>query len=493
MSTDEEQTAAPGSGAPSGATLELSRDEMRAMGYQVVDILVEHFATLHDQPVRGWASRADLEARFREPAPDGPSDPAAVLARLERDMMPFFTRVTHPRHFAFIPIPSNFVGAMADALASGLNPFLGTWFAGSGPSEIEVVTIDWLCKECGLPPESGGLFVSGGSVANLTALGAARHARLEVRGQSPTDAVVYFSDQTHSCVERALAVLGFRADQMRKIPADDRFRLPLAALATAIAADRAAGRIPFCVIANAGTTNTGAVDPLPELAALCRREDLWLHVDGAYGAAAVVCDRGRRALAGIEQVDSLALDPHKWLFQPAECGCVLVRDRRLLLDTYTVHPEYLQDVHRDAEAVNFCDYGIQLSRGFRALKLWMTIQVFGMDNLRAAVEHGFVLAETAEALLRAGGPWEVFTPAEMGIVSFRFIAPGCSEERLDALQIEIVDRLLEGGWAVVTSTRLAGHNALRLCTINPRSTVDDVRGTIERMARIGEELVGLRP
>lgn len=475
------------------STLELSRDDMRAMGYRVVDLLVEHFATLRDQPVRGWASRADLEARFREPAPEGPSDPAAVLDRLERDLMPFFTRVTHPRHFAFIPIPSNFVGAIADALASGLNPFAGTWFAGSGPAEIELVTIDWLCKECGLPAEAGGLFVSGGSVANLTALGAARHARLEVRGQSPAEAVVYFSDQTHSAVDRALAVLGFRPDQMRKIPADGRFRLPVAAVEAALAADRAAGRIPFCVIANAGTTNTGAVDPLPELAALCRREDLWLHVDGAYGAAAVLCDRGRRALAGLDQADSLSLDPHKWLFQPAECGCVLVRDRRLLHETYTVHPEYLQDVHRDAEAVNFCDYGIQLTRGFRALKLWMTIQVFGMDNLRAAIEHGFELAETAEELLRAGGSWEILTPAEMGIVSFRFTAPGLSEERLDAIQLAIVDALLAERWAVVTSTRLAGHNALRLCTINPRSTVDDVRGTIERMARIGEELVGLRP
>jgi glutamate/tyrosine decarboxylase-like PLP-dependent enzyme len=475
------------------STLEMSRDDMRALGYQVVDLLVEHFATLKDQPVRGWASRADLEARFREPAPEGPSDPAAVLARLERDLIPFFTRVNHPRHFAFIPIPSNFVGAMADALVAGLTPFAGTWFAGSGPAEIELVTIDWLCRACGLPAEAGGLFVSGGSVANLTALGAARHARLEVRGERTAGAVLYFSDQTHSSVERALAVLGFRADQMRKIPADDRFRLPLPRLEEEIAADRAAGRIPFCVIANAGTTNTGAVDPLPELAALCRREDLWLHADGAYGAAAVVCDRGRRALGGIEQVDSLSLDPHKWLFQPIECGCVMVRDRRLLHDTYTVHPEYLQDVHSDAEAVNFCDYGIQLSRSFRALKLWMTIQVFGMEHLRAAVDRGFVLAMAAEALLRAGGPWEVINPAEMGIVSFRFTAPGLSEEALDALQIEIAERQRAEGFALLTTTRLHGRNALRLCTINPRITEDDLRQTIEDLARIGAHLTAGAP
>jgi aromatic-L-amino-acid/L-tryptophan decarboxylase len=473
-------------------TLELSRDEMRALGYQVVDLLVEHFATLRDQPVRGWASRADLEARFREPAPEGPSDPAAVLARVERDLMPYFTRVNHPRHFAFIPIPSNFVGAMADALAAGLTPFAGNWFAGSGPSEIELVTLDWLCRACGLPAEAGGLFVSGGSVANLTALGAARHVRLDARGEDLSRAVAYFSDQTHSSIERALAVLGFREDQMRKIPADDRFRLPLAALAAEIAADRAAGRVPFCVVANAGTTNTGTVDPFPELAALCRGEDLWLHADGAYGASAAVCERGRRALAGLELVDSLSLDPHKWLFQPIECGCVLVRDRRLLHETYSVHPEYLQDTHRDAEAVNFCDHGIQLTRGFRALKLWMTIQVFGMAHLRAAVERGFVLAETAEALLRAGGPWEVITPAEMGIVSFRYAPPGVSEEVLDALQIEIAERQRGEGFALVASTRLQGRNALRFCTINPRTTEDDLRRTLDDLARIGAEILGAR-
>jgi aromatic-L-amino-acid/L-tryptophan decarboxylase len=469
-------------------TLELSREGMRDFGYRIVDLLVEHFATLPEQPVRGWASRGELEARFREPAPNRPSDPAVVLARLQRDLMPFFVRINHPRFFAFVPSPSNFVGAMADALVAGLTPFAGTWFGGSGPSGLELVTVEWLCRECGLPAEAGGLFVSGGSVANLTALGAARHARLEARGEEPGRAVVYLSDQTHSSVERALRVLGFRAEQIRSLPSDERFRLALPALQEAIAGDRAAGRIPFCVVANAGTTNTGAVDPLPELADLCRREDLWLHADGAYGAAAVIAEPGRRALAGLERVDSLSLDPHKWLFQPIECGCVLVRDRRLLHDAYAVHPEYLQDVHRDLEAVNFCDHGIQLTRSFRALKLWLTIQVFGMDHLRSAVARGFELAETAEALLRGGGPWEVLNPAAMAIVSFRCVKPGLSEDELDPLQLEIADRLRAEGWAFVTSTRLHGRNALRLCTINPRTTEDDLRGTIERMARIGEGL-----
>lgn len=467
-------------------TLELPPEELRKLGYRIVDLLVERTATLPDRPVTGWGSRERLEALFREPPPDGPRDPEEVLARLERDLFPCFMPISHPRFFAFVPGPGNLVGALADALAAGLNPFLGTWFAGSGPAEIELVTLDWLRDLCGLPAEAGGLFVSGGSVANLTALHAARHARLQ--GEDPGRAVTYLSDQTHSSVERALAVLGFRPDQVRKLPADGAFRLPLDLLEREIAADRAAGRVPFCVVANAGTTNTGAVDPLPELADLCRREDLWLHADGAYGAAAVLCERGKRALQGLERVDSLSLDPHKWLFQPIEIGCVLVRDRRLLHDAFTIHPEYLQDVHRDREAVNFCDYGIQLTRGFRALKLWMSIQVFGMDAFRRAVDRGFDLAETAEAVLRESPSWEVTTPARMGIVSFRYVIPGRTEEELDELQIRIVDGLRAEGFALATSTRLRGRTALRLCTINPRTTDEDVRATIEHMARLGEGL-----
>lgn len=473
---------------PEPERLELSREEMRTLGYRIVDLLVERTAGLADLPATGWAGRDELEALFREPAPEAPRDPADVLARLERDLFPRFMPIAHPRFFAFVPGPSNFVGAMADALAAGLNPFLGTWFAGSGPAEIELVTLEWLRDLCGLPEEAGGLMVSGGSMANLTALCAARHARLESRGEDPACAVIYLSDQTHSSVERALRVLGFRSDQIRKLATDDELRLPAALLRQAVAADRAAGRLPFCVVANAGTTNTGAVDPLPELADLCRDESLWFHADGAYGAAARLCERGRQALAGLERVDSLSLDPHKWLFQPIEIGCVLLRDRRLLHDAFTIHPEYLQDVHRDREAVNFCDYGVQLTRGFRALKLWMTVQVFGMDAIRRAVDRGFDLAERAEAILRESPAWELTTPARMGIVSFRYVAPGRTGEELDAIQQGIVDGLRSSGFAIATSTRLRGRTALRLCTINPRTTDEDLRATLARMARIGQGL-----
>jgi glutamate/tyrosine decarboxylase-like PLP-dependent enzyme len=254
-----------------------------------------------------------------------------------------------------------------------------------------------------------------------------------------------------------------------------------------VAADRALGRRPFCVIANAGTTNTGAVDPLPELARICRRENLWLHADGAYGAAAVICDRGRKLLDGLELVDSLSLDPHKWLFQPFEIGCVLLSDGRLLKDAFRIMPEYLRDVHRFEEEVNFCDYGIQLTRSFRALKLWLSFKVFGLGAFRTAVERGFELAEIADARLRESACWEIVTPAQLGIVSFRYVAPGLSAAELDAVNERIAAGITASGFAVLASTTLLGRTTLRLCTINPRTGDDDIRETIARLEEQAKE------
>ncbi len=451
---------------------------MRTLGYLVVDTLVEHFAGLGAGPVGAKGRRPDLESLFREPVPERGTDAARLVRYLTGTVFATMMHVDHPRFFAFVPSPGNFVSAMADALASGFNGFIGTWFGGSGPAQIELVTIDWLRQLCGLPERAGGLFVSGGSMANLTALAAARHARLKYDIRPAT---IYCSDQTHSSIERALRVLGFSPSQIRKLPSDDRFRLPLAALEREVAADRALGRTPFCVIANAGATNTGAVDPLPELAGFCRREKLWLHADGAYGAAAVICERGRRLLEGLDLVDSLSLDPHKWLFQPFEIGCVLLRDAHMLKDAFRIMPEYLRDVHRFEEEVNFCDYGIQLTRNFRALKLWLSLKVFGLAAFRAAVDRGFELAEVAEARLRESASWEIVTPAQMGIVSFRYRAPGVSDAELDGINERIAAAVTAGGFAALASTTLRGRTTLRLCTINPRATDEDIRETIARL------------
>jgi len=455
---------------------------MLALGHEIVAIIVDHLESLSEKPVVRKMDRLSLERCLREPLPEKGVDVGVVVRQLQQDVFSNIMHNDHPRCFSFVPGPSNFVSAMADALASGFNVIATDWLEASGPTEVELVTVDWLRQLCGLPETAGGLFVSGGSTANLIALRAARHITLREKTER---AVVYCSDQTHSSVERALQVLGFETAQLRTLPSDDSFRLSVPGLRHEVAADRAAGRVPFCVIANAGTTNTGAVDPLVEIAELCKQEGLWLHVDGAYGAPAVLCEKGRSLLRGLNLADSLSLDPHKWLFQPFEIGCVLLRDSRFLKDAFGIRPEYLKDMDSSDEEINFCDYGIQLSRGFRALKLWMSLKVFGLEAFREAVVQGFTLAEFAEKLLRASKSWEIMTAASMGIVTFRFVSGSRSQEDLDRINQRIVDEIMTDGFATVSSTRLRGRKVLRLCTINPRTTDDDIRETLAKLEHFG--------
>ena len=455
----------------------LSHEEMRKFGYRVVDLLAEHFANVERGPVGAKADPGRIISLFdRDPSETG-RDPNELLAQLEHDVFPNNLHVDHPRFFAFVPGPNNFVSTMADALTAGFNVFNGTWLGGSAAAALELGVIRWFCRVCGLPQSAGGLFVSGGSMANLTALVAARHARLQDRVEG---AIIYFSDQTHSSVERALRVIGFAPEEFRKLSSDEKFMLSLGALRAAIAEDRGKGLRPFCIIANAGTTNTGAVDPLSELAEIAAAEKLWLHVDGAFGAAAILSPRGQILLRGLERANSISLDPHKWLFQSFECGCVLVRDVELLKSAFQIKPDYLRDVHRSIEEFNPCDYGVQLTRSFRALKVWLSLETFGLAAFRQAITRGFELAEVAERELRAREGWEILSTAQMATVCFRY-------GNDDAIQTQLVDMMLRDGFAFLTSTTLKGATALRLCTINPRTTDEDIVETVNRLDRFARE------
>jgi glutamate/tyrosine decarboxylase-like PLP-dependent enzyme len=456
---------------------------MREFGHRVVDVIVDHVETLRDRTVSIQKPRAELDARIGSFS-DAPASPDDVLALVQRDVMGSVTAVDHPRFYAFVPGPGSFVGAMADALSSGFNVFAGHWLAASGPGAVELQTVDLLRSACGFPEGAGGLFVSGGSMANLSALATARAVKL---GGPDADAMIYLSDQAHSSVAKGLRVLGFSAAQVRSVTVDDGLRMDAGALEQAIAADRREGRKPFCVVASAGTTNTGAVDPLERISAICRQHDVWLHVDGAYGAAAALTDRGRTALRGLELADSIALDPHKWLFQPFEIGCVLVREMRHLRQAFAVHPEdnasYLADVGRMAEReVVFYEHGVQLTRSFRALKLWMSLRIFGLASFRAAIVRGIALAEETEQMLRADPRWEVVTPAQLAVVTFGpRLTSGLAEanERVE----RAVERLTADGYAMVTSTQVRGRTVLRFCLIHPDARLDEVRETADRLAK----------
>jgi aromatic-L-amino-acid decarboxylase len=457
----------------------LPLDEMRQFGYRVVDLIADHFANMRHGPVGAKADPARILSLFDLEVSESGRDPRELLAQLEREVFPNNLHVDHPRFFAFVPGPNNFISTMADALAAGFNVFNGTWLGGSAAAAVELSVVRWLSRTCGLPESAGGLFVSGGSMANLTALVAARHASLQDRVDGAT---VYFSDQTHSSVERALRVIGFAPDQIRKIASDKKFKLPLDVLRATIGKDRQNGLRPFCVVANAGTTNTGAIDPMIDLAEFATAEKLWLHVDGAFGAAAILSERGRAVLRGLEGADSVTLDPHKWLFQSFECGCVLLREAALLKSAFQIIPDYLRDVYRSiGEEVNFCDYGVQLTRSFRALKVWLSLQTFGLAAFRQAITRGFELAELAERELRARDGWEILSPAQLATVCFRF---GNDDE----LQTQLVDAMMSDGYALLTSTTLKGATSLRLCTINPRTTEEDIVETVNRLDRFAHRL-----
>ena len=365
--------------------LSLSRQEMTELGYRIIDLLVEHQAGLRSKPVTRTASRAEMERTFKEPFAEAGQPIGEVLATLQNDVFSNIMHLDHPRFFAFVSGPGNFVSSVSEALMAGFNAFAGTWLEAAGPVQIELATIDWLRDLVDLPSSAGGLFLSGGSMANLTAMAVARNRRLEDRSAG---AMIYCSDQTHSSIDRAVRILGFDLGALRKLPSDEQFKLSVEVLTKAISEDRSRGKIPFLVLANAGTTNTGAVDPLRPIAAICRQEELWLHVDGAYGAAAALSPRARGQLDGLESADSLTLDPHKWLFQPFEIGCLLMRDFRDLRATFHIVPEYLDDVEGDDDEINFCNYGIQLTRCFRALKLWTSLRVFGVAAFRQSIEKG---------------------------------------------------------------------------------------------------------
>lgn len=465
--------------------LTLPENEMRLMAEKVFGLIVDHFTGLKDLPVTTPSTLKYITEGLHEPMPTQAVPVDQLLTQLKTHVFDQMTHLDHPRYFAFVPGPSNFVSAMADAIASSFNVFSGAFIGPSGVAQIEVTTIEWLRELFRFPQDAGGLFVSGGSMANMTGLAVARHVML---AGNTTNATVYFSDQTHSSVAKGLKILGFQQFQLRKIASDATFRLSLDSLRQQIAADRLQGLVPFCVVANAGTTNAGAADPIKELSAFCKTEGLWLHVDGAYGGSAAITERGYKVLEGIELADSLGIDPHKWMFQPYEIGCVLVRNREHLKNTFRFSAEYLKLNEQCAEQINFCDYGVQLTRGFRALKLWLSLKAFGVEAFRAAITKGIENAEYVESLLRKDHCWEIITPAQLGIITFRYRLDGLDESALNELNNRIAQEIIYSGYAMLSPTILGGKHVLRMCTINPRTTHDDLTGTVGMLKSFGDHI-----
>ena len=479
----------PGYGESSGmdeehAGLQMAPDLMLDLARQTSEIVVDRIRNLPESIAWDGEFREVLAEALMEDPPEKGRPGSEVLEQAARDILPLTLRLDHPRSFAFVPTAPTWPGVLAEFMAAGYNINACTWLVASGPSQLELVVIEWFRRWLGYPEGAGGLFTSGGSAASLDAFVAAREA-----AGHPERATVYMSDQSHTAFLRAAIIAGIRRECIRRIPTDRHFRLDMKALAESVAKDRAAGYNPVAICANAGTSSTGTVDPLGPMADYCAAEGIWLHVDAAYGGFAVLTEQGKRLLAGIERADSIGLDAHKWLFQPYEAGCLLVKDLSTLERAFGVQCDILQDTIWGADHPNFGDRGLQLSRSFRALKVWMSIQTFGMAAFRRAVANGMELAARAEDHVRASPVLEVVNGASLSIVCFR-VNPGdagLGEATLEEINRKVLAQVFWDDTAFISSTSLHGKFFLRLCIINHNTTWTDVRATLKAVERFGRD------
>ena len=468
--------------------LVLSKESMKVYGYKVIDAIVEHFDNQDSKSPISLASREEMDSLFLENAPEKGSKSLDVLDFVVEKVLKKSNIISHPKSFSFVPGPSNFISAISDSLATGFNIFSGGWVGSPPAAELEIVTINWLLKLFGFPTKrGGGIFTSGGSMANLTALVTARRIKC---GDNFSKAIIYMSDQTHSSNIKAIRTIGFKKEQVRVIPTDLDFKISINKLKNAIAKDRLEGYQPFCMIATAGTTNTGTVDPLVELAKICKEENLWFHIDAAYGGGAILAKKGQKLLKGIQKADSITVDPHKWFFQPYEIGCLLVRNHKWLSETFTEKPEYLRDIEGNTSEINFYDHGVQLTRRFRALKFYMSIKTFGLESFREAVTYSINLAEKTEQIIRKSGDWEIVSPATLAVINFRYnpINKNFSEKNLDLINQKISEKIVNNGFALLVTTILQNQVVLRMCLINPRTTIEDIKSTLKECNKIASKL-----
>ena len=479
---------------------DLSPDEVQRIGRLAADAVAGHRRDLLSHPVFGKVG-GDA-ALFDEPLPEEGRPFEEVLAFVREHVMPRPMGNSHPRFFGFINATADPVGTVADYLASAMNP--NCWGGDHAAVHVENAVIRWLAEILGFPSTAEGLLVSGGSMANFTALAAARRAVTPgnvredgLAGEGRPRLVVYASEQVHACVDKAVDLLGIGTRQLRKIEVDERFRMRVDRLSEAIAADRRAGLVPAIVVGTAGTVNTGAVDPLEELADVCARESLWFHVDGAYGAMARLSPKLRPLFAGIERAHSIAADPHKWLYVPYEAGATLVRETGRLPDAFRKFPEYLAS---DPESpfpgpAWFAERGVELSRGFKALKVWMGLKRHGRRGYVAAIERDVALARFLSEEVRRRSDFELLAEPVLSIANFRYRPRNASldEGGLDRLNRRIVNRLVAGGAFFLAPTIIRGRSWLRVSITNFRTTEGDLRALLDESARLGRELMENSP
>ncbi|MGO4624755.1 aspartate aminotransferase family protein [Ensifer sp. 2YAB10] len=463
-----------------------------ALAHRIVDDAVDHLGRVRERPL--WRPLPDeIEALYRAPVPDRPMPLEDVYRQVKDTVLAYPMGNIHPRFWSWYMGSGNFTGALGDFVAAIQGSNLGGGRHAAALVDQQVV--GWLRDMIGLPETASGTLVSGGSVANLVGLTVARNVMAGIDLREEGVAALkqpmrfYASDQVHSCHRKAVETLGLGNKALRRIPTDSHYRIDLEALRAAIAEDRALGFRPACVIGTAGTVNSGAVDDLAALAAIAAEEELWFHVDGCIGALVAIAPGNAWRVKGIERADSVALDPHKWLHAPFEVGCALVRDRTKHRETFAVSPEYLQGMSRGIASGQWLyEFGLQTSRGFAALKVWMALMEHGVAKFGRLIDQNIAQAAWLSGLVRSHPPLELVTEPEINIVCFRYAPDGHSEERLKEINLEVMLRLQEAGIAALSDTTIRGKHCLRAAICNHRTCPEDLDLLVWEVLRLGREV-----
>lgn len=468
-------------------------EPLRALALRIVDDAVGYTRDVRDRPL--WQDMPpEVRARFLSKVPQEGRPLGEVYEDLVTNMLPYPMGNIHPRFWMWYMGASNFTGALGDFLAAILGSNLGG--GDHAAAEIDKQVVNWMKEMMGYPAIASGTLVSGGSMANLIGLTVARNqmSGIDMRqlgvGALKTPMRFYGSDQIHSCHQIAVEAMGLGNQALRRVPSDRACRMDIAALRDAIIADRAGGFQPACVIATAGTVNTGAIDDLEVIADLCAEEGLWLHVDGCIGALLTIAPKGKALVRGIARADSIALDPHKWLHAPFEVGCALVRDADAHFGSFTVTPEYLENAPRGiASGAWLHDFGLQTSRGFRALKVWMALEEHGVAKFGRLIDQDLAHAQYLVDRIEATADLSLCFPTEINIVCFRYDPGGLSEAALKKLNTEIMVRMQEAGVAAISDTTVQSRHCLRAAINNHRTTRADLDILVDEVARQGAMLI----
>jgi aromatic-L-amino-acid/L-tryptophan decarboxylase len=471
--------------------------QARELTGEMLDLWAELLERMPELPVTPVAAAADVSSEMALPIPEQPLPPAEI-ARLLRPMVFDHSALCgHPGFLAYISGSGTVPGAAADLLAAGLNPNVGGWSLSAGATELELHLMRWIAGKFGLPEGAGGLMTSGGAASNFTALKAARdaHAPGNVRadGVSGMRLVLYASEEAHATIAEAADMMGLGERAVRPIPTDDELRMRVAALEAAVADDLAAGMRPFCIVATAGTTATGAIDPIPAIADVCERHGLWLHVDAAYGGAAALAPELRSLLAGIERADTISFDPHKWLYTPQSSACLLARDPGRLRAAFSIDAAYVrEDAQLSGRGINIGELGPQWSRAFLALKVWMSLAAHGTDAYGRRIAHDVELARYLDKRVREHPDLEPMCPVTLSIACFRYAPAGIDDAVLDVLNERLMIEIRRDGRTCPSNAVLHGRYSLRACFVNHRTEAGVVDDLVDAAVTLGGALAAAR-